>query len=320
MDLCEREDYEKLNHVAHSEEAFADDGAEILYHLRQVLKNSEGLKAVESGLGGGTITEAEAVTAGVLDVGDTEGHTGGKHGLNYHFARYLNNLRQSEKWENLVQRSICCVCRQIPKSPQVTSCFHVYCASCLEDHQHLAAKRGRDRASCAECGEEYVSTKPCDEALTETPKRQTSSNSSGSEPKKKRNKNGKKDEQKEDWLNMKGDVLYSTKTQALKSQVLEWIEEDREVKIIIYSQWRSMLHILGRICVTEGWGYCRYSGDMSHEARANSIEEFRIRDDKQILLASLKAGGLGLNLTMAWKVICLDSWWNSVCSKEINAC
>lgn len=316
MDLCQREDYERLNALAQSEEEENEDGAEILYHLRQVLRNSEGLKTVDSGLGGGTITETEAFATGVQDVGDPEGHTGGKHGITFHFAKYLDNLRKSERWDDLVKRSICCVCHQTPQDPQVTSCFHVYCSTCLVDLQHYAAKRGRDQAKCADCGEEYTSSKPCDETLIDYSERQPSSSSTESKTKKQRSRTSKKDYEKEDWLNMKGEVLYSTKTQAFKSQILEWLAEDPEVKIIVYSQWLSMLRILGRICVTEGWEFCRYSGDMSHESRGNSIEEFRDNKKKRILLASLKAGGLGLNLTMAWKVICLDSWWNQATEQQ----
>ena len=50
---------------------------------------------------------------------------------------------------------------------------------------------------------------------------------------------------------------------------------------------------------------------MSHEARDNSIREFRDHEDKRILIASLKCGGVGLNLTMASRVICIDLWWNA---------
>ncbi|KAK5730742.1 hypothetical protein LTR15_000680 [Elasticomyces elasticus] len=48
---------------------------------------------------------------------------------------------------------------------------------------------------------------------------------------------------------------------------------------------------------------------MSHEAREKAIQEFA--NKSQILICSLRSGGLGLNLTMASRVICLDPWWNS---------
>ena len=55
---------------------------------------------------------------------------------------------------------------------------------------------------------------------------------------------------------------------------------------------------------------------MSHEARDESLTTFRDEPDKQILIASLKCGGVGLNLTMASKVICVDLWWNSCVEQQ----
>ena len=55
---------------------------------------------------------------------------------------------------------------------------------------------------------------------------------------------------------------------------------------------------------------------MSHEARDESLAMFRDDTDKQILIASMKCGGVGLNLTMASKVICVDLWWNSCVEQQ----
>ena len=50
---------------------------------------------------------------------------------------------------------------------------------------------------------------------------------------------------------------------------------------------------------------------MTHEARDNAINTFRDDPNIKIMIASLKCGGVGLNLTMASRVICVDLWWNS---------
>ena len=55
------------------------------------------------------------------------------------------------------------------------------------------------------------------------------------------------------------------------------------------------------IALRRGLGHLhvrQYHGKMSHEARSKSIKEFRDVPDKRILIASLKCGGVGLNLTM----------------------
>ena len=47
------------------------------------------------------------------------------------------------------------------------------------------------------------------------------------------------------------------------------------------------------------------------EARDKAINMFRDNPETKILIASLKCGGVGLNLTMASKIICVDLWYNS---------
>lgn len=49
---------------------------------------------------------------------------------------------------------------------------------------------------------------------------------------------------------------------------------------------------------------------MTHDERSKAIAEFGDKPNIKILLASLKCGGVGLNLTMASRVIVIDPWWN----------
>ena len=56
---------------------------------------------------------------------------------------------------------------------------------------------------------------------------------------------------------------------------------------------------------------------MSHQARDKAIESFGKPDSKiRVMIASLKCGGIGLNLTMASKVICVDLWFNSCIEQQ----
>jgi len=50
---------------------------------------------------------------------------------------------------------------------------------------------------------------------------------------------------------------------------------------------------------------------MSQNERTKSLQNFRDDSQKTILISSLKCGGVGLNLTMASRVISMDLWWNS---------
>lgn len=60
----------------------------------------------------------------------------------------------------------------------------------------------------------------------------------------------------------------------------------------------------------EGIRFARLDGSMNQDARDRSLRQFREDDATLVFLISLKAGGLGLNLTSASVVFLLDPWWN----------
>lgn len=55
---------------------------------------------------------------------------------------------------------------------------------------------------------------------------------------------------------------------------------------------------------------------MSLGARDKAIKQFANDPRARILIASLRCGGLGLNLTMASKVIIIDPWWNQASEQQ----
>ena len=104
---------------------------------------------------------------------------------------------------------------------------------------------------------------------------------------------------------------------AAKAQILNWLAEDADNKIIIFTQFLPMVRILAKICDTEGWAYVKYTGEQSQDSREKAIMEFgSSTEGKSIMLASMRCGGLGLNLTMASKVICIDPWWNTAVEQQ----
>ena len=68
--------------------------------------------------------------------------------------------------------------------------------------------------------------------------------------------------------------------------------------------------MMQRICQERNWGYALFHGEMSFDARNKAIQSFTDDDNCFVLLAALKAGGVGLNLTAASRVIIIDLWWN----------
>lgn len=63
-------------------------------------------------------------------------------------------------------------------------------------------------------------------------------------------------------------------------------------------------------------GYARLDGTMSQKEREQHLENFRTKPGVTVLLMSLKAGGLGLNLTEANICVLLEPWWNSFIEQQ----
>ena len=80
-------------------------------------------------------------------------------------------------------------------------------------------------------------------------------------------------------------------------------------KILLFSQFTSMLDRLGERLKSEGVRYYMLTGAVGKEQRMQMVESFA-QDDVSVFCISLKAGGTGLNLTAADIVIHYDPWWN----------
>lgn len=80
-------------------------------------------------------------------------------------------------------------------------------------------------------------------------------------------------------------------------------------KVLLFSQFTTMLERLAMRLKKEGVGYYMLTGAVNKEKRMQMVESFN-RDDIPVFCISLKAGGTGLNLTAADIVIHYDPWWN----------
>jgi superfamily II DNA or RNA helicase len=79
-------------------------------------------------------------------------------------------------------------------------------------------------------------------------------------------------------------------------------------KALVFSQWTSLLDLTEPHLDAAGIRFARLDG--STVDRAGVVGQFQAEDGPPVLLASLKAGGTGLNLTAADHVFVLDPWWN----------
>ncbi|HAE15631.1 MAG TPA: hypothetical protein DCG51_03685, partial [Erysipelotrichaceae bacterium] len=80
-------------------------------------------------------------------------------------------------------------------------------------------------------------------------------------------------------------------------------------KMLVFSQFTSMLELLEEDLHKEDIPYYKITGATSKEDRMKFVQQFNT-DETPVFLISLKAGGTGLNLTGADVVIHYDPWWN----------
>ncbi|MGE0669489.1 MAG: DEAD/DEAH box helicase [Parachlamydiales bacterium] len=118
------------------------------------------------------------------------------------------------------------------------------------------------------------------------------------------------------WLvdgEIEGDpVAMSAKMQRLIADVAEVVSEGR--KVLIYSQFTQMLRLIQKQ-VSEKFGKHVYL-DGSSKDRESLVRQFQEDPETQIFLISLKAGGVGLNLTAADYVFLYDPWWNEAAENQ----
>ena len=98
----------------------------------------------------------------------------------------------------------------------------------------------------------------------------------------------------------------SCKFELIKEILPEILAEGH--KVLVFSQFLHSLAVLKEWIIGFRTGYCYLDG--STRNREAEIARFQSDPEKRVFLISLKAGGLGINLTAADYVILFDPWWN----------
>ncbi|GES57225.1 SNF2 family helicase/ATPase [Aspergillus terreus] len=110
-----------------------------------------------------------------------------------------------------------------------------------------------------------------------------------------------------------------TKTKALVEQLMATADEskrlqaagERPLKSVVFSAWTSHLDLIEIALKDNGLtGYTRLDGTMTLTARNKALAEFHSNDAITVLLATIGAGGVGLNLTAASKVYIMEPQYN----------
>lgn len=215
-------------------------------------------------------------------------------------AKNLPKEMQSNLLNLLETLTICQLCKDPPEDAVVTLCGHVFCYQCVSEYLTGDDNTCPSPKCKSQIGADVVFNKA---TLRNSISDDDDSNNGASSSR----------------IDEKSIVLQQDYSSSKIRAVLEIIQSftgvasnvgEGPIKAIIFSQWTRMLDLvemsLGQYCIE----YRRLDGSMSLASRDRAVKEFNTDPEVTVMLMSLKAGNLGLNMVAASHVILLDLWWN----------
>ncbi|KAK7280653.1 hypothetical protein RJT34_25719 [Clitoria ternatea] len=233
--------------------------------------------------------------------------------------------------------AICLVCHDTPEDPVITMCGHVFCYQCLSEYltgddnncpavdckQLIAEDLVFSKATLRICisddrggGSSSISSQLHDYSLVQQSDYTSSKIKAVLEV---LQSNCKLKGSRSSLLNSSGgckDSLSSGEDSDLDTGVTIHTKKYSEsmtegpIKAIVFSQWTSMLDLVEISLNQYGIPYRRLDGRMTLTSRDKAVKDFNTDPEIAVMLMSLKAGNLGLNMVAACHVILLDLWWN----------
>lgn len=106
---------------------------------------------------------------------------------------------------------------------------------------------------------------------------------------------------------------YSVKLDELTREIRENVGNH---KALIFSQFLGMLALIRKELEAQNIPYAYFDGSSTAQERERAIQQFQNNEECRVFLISLKAGGIGLNLTAADYVYIVDPWWNPAVEQQ----
>ncbi|KKF94219.1 DNA repair protein RAD5 [Ceratocystis platani] len=194
----------------------------------------------------------------------------------------------------------CPICTEEPMEEQtVTGCWHSSCKKCLLEYMRHETDKGR-QPRCVSC-RQPINTRELYEVVRydEDEGDETAEVTGGLDKSNTRIS-----------LQRLGSHDSSSKVMALVAHLRALRKEDAKAKAVVFSQFTSFLDIIEPALARVHIRFLRLDGSMAQKARAAVLGEFAASKRFTVLLLSLKAGGVGLNLTQAKRVYMMDPWWS----------
>ncbi|KAF7534943.1 hypothetical protein G7054_g5773 [Neopestalotiopsis clavispora] len=181
-----------------------------------------------------------------------------------------------------------------------SSCFHLFCSSCKPSW--IKWTGGKSLGTCPVCQKENANLRLVELRKDKAEAEHESHHATGSS--------------KEKSMNTDGYGGPHTKTQALVEDLLRLQEksnatpEEPRYKSVVFSGWTSHLDLIQTALENAGIVYTRLDGKMTRIARTAAMDRFRDDPDVDVILVSITAGGLGLNLTAGNNVYVMEPQYN----------
>lgn len=206
----------------------------------------------------------------------------------------------------------CPICSEEPMEEQaVTGCWHSACKKCLLDYiEHEIGKGELPR--CFNC-RQPINSRDVFEVIKhedEDEEAELSLTPTSADKLYQSTPDGTKIGPKPRISLRRVNQLSSAKIAVLLKQLKQVRKHAPTSKVVVFSQFTSFLDILGPALQNTNIISLRFDGSMSQKERAKVLADFANRPKFTVLLLSLRAGGVGLNLTCANRVYMMDPWWS----------
>ncbi|KAI0526201.1 DNA repair protein rad-5 [Xylaria bambusicola] len=210
--------------------------------------------------------------------------TGDEKDANAFGAHVLEQIRDEAVNE-------CPICSEEPMIEQtVTGCWHSACKKCLQGYM----KHHTDRHETPRC---FNCRKPLNSRdIFQVVRHDDDTSTFQSSPKIS--------------LQRLGVNESSSKVVSLMAHLRALRREHPRIKSVVFSQFTSFMSLIEPALTKANMKFLRLDGTINQKARAAILKEFAEGDKFTILLLSLRAGGVGLNLTQAKRVYVMDPWWS----------
>ncbi|RPD82238.1 hypothetical protein L226DRAFT_541643 [Lentinus tigrinus ALCF2SS1-7] len=249
-------------------------------HPNLVLSSNEGV-APKAPSGNGAVDVKDLIQKfgeGENTVGDNKVYAEG----------VLANLAQEEDVE-------CPICFDVMETPAILpECMHQCCKDCIIAFIEKCRERGED-GKCPTCSRGPVKESDLLEIVRSRQNSGDKASDDGQPP-------------TSTVMLRRNDFRSSTKLEALVQHLRRLRDQDPCFRAVVFSQFTSFLDLIQAVLERENLPWYRFDGSMDIKKRNEAVAGFKASSrDAKVLIISLKAGGVGLNM---------DCWWNAATENQ----